>query len=133
MPFPRIVRRPGHRLWIGGPVPPGADAWTLGSLVIVRRSHADSAHLLRHELEHVAQYRELGVVGFLLRYVTDYLGLRLVGFGHDVAYRRIPAEISAEWRTRRELGIGVVRPEVDRASDPIRASDRSKRSLDSSD
>ena len=29
------------RVWKGGPVPPGADAITLGSLVIVRRRSAD--------------------------------------------------------------------------------------------
>lgn len=104
---PRIERRPGFRLWVGGPVPPGADAWTLGDLVIIRRAHAGSAHLLRHELEHVRQYREQGFVGFLRRYVLDYLGLRLRGWGHDAAYRRIPAEIEAEWRTRRALGIGT--------------------------
>src|SRR5690606_31434529 len=31
-----IDHRPGYRVWVGGPVPPGAAAWTLGSLVIVR-------------------------------------------------------------------------------------------------
>lgn len=65
-------------------------------------------HLLQHELEHVRQYRELGFIGFLLRYLTDYLRLRCRGFGHDAAYRRIPTEVQAEWRTRRRLGVGVV-------------------------
>ena len=108
MVWGRIERRPGYRLWIGGPVPPGADAWTLGSLVIVRRASADGVHLLAHELEHVRQWRELGVVAFLTRYLGSYLWSRLRGFSHDAAYRRIPAEISAEWRARRHLGLGVV-------------------------
>ena len=103
----RIERRPGYRLWIGGPVPPGAAAWTLGSLVIVRARSAGSTHLITHELEHVRQYREAGFFGFLARYLRDYLGWRVRGFGHMAAYRRIPAEVSAEWRARRALRIGT--------------------------
>lgn len=102
----RIERRPGYRLWVGGPVPPGAAAWTLGSLVIVRRRHAERRLLLAHELEHVRQWRDQGVVGFLRPYLGAYLRHRLRGHSHGAAYRRIPAEISAEWRARRHLGIG---------------------------
>lgn len=87
-------------------MPPGADAWTLGDLVIVRERHADSRHLITHELEHVRQYRELGFGAFLLRYVAAYLALRLHGYPHQAAYRRIPAEVSAEWRARRQLHLG---------------------------
>jgi len=103
-----IERRPGYRLWVGGPVPPGAAAWTLGSLVIVRRAWAGSAHLLRHELEHVRQYRDQGTARFLATYLRDYLRLRSRGWGHQAAYRRLPAEVQAEWRARRALGIGVI-------------------------
>lgn len=101
-----MERRPGYRLWIGGPVPPGADAWTLGSLVIVRTRHAASEHLIAHELEHVRQYQELGFSTFLTRYLVAYVGLRLRGYPHPAAYRRIPAEVSAEWRARRLLHLG---------------------------
>ena len=103
----RIQRRPGFRLWVGGPVPPGADAWTLGSLVIVRRAHADSTHLIAHELEHVRQWGDQGVVGFLASYVGAYLGWRARLYGHAAAYRRIPQEVHAEWRARRHLEIGT--------------------------
>lgn len=103
----RIERRPGHRLWVGGPVPPGAGAWTLGSLVIVRRRHAENTHLLTHELEHVRQFRERGVVRFLVRYLRAYARWRLRLYSHAASYRRIPAEVSAEWRARRLLGLGV--------------------------
>ncbi len=88
---------PGARLWVGGPVPPGADAITLGSLVIVRRSAAGSAELLRHEGVHVLQWRAYGIVGFLRRYLGDYLRLRLRGYGHRPAYLRIPFEVEAAW------------------------------------
>jgi len=102
----RIERRPGYRLWVGGPVPPGAAGWALGSLVIIRTCHAHSTHLLAHELEHVRQYREQGVTSFLTHYLVDYLRLRLAGWSHQAAYRRLPAEVSAEWRARRLLRIG---------------------------
>jgi hypothetical protein len=87
-------------------VPPGADAWTLGTTVIVRSHRPPSQHLLAHELEHVRQYRDLGTAAFLARYLADYLALRLRGWDHKAAYRRIPAEITAEWRARRALGLG---------------------------
>ena len=81
-------------------MPPGADAITLGRLVIVRRRAEGSARLMRHELVHVRQWRELGVVRFLLRYVGSYLKWRLRGYGHSAAYRRIPLEVEAEWEAR---------------------------------
>lgn len=56
--------------------------------------------LLRHELVHVRQWRELGVVGFLWRYLGSYLALRLRGWPHWAAYRRIPLEVEAAWLAR---------------------------------
>jgi hypothetical protein len=76
--------------------------------VIVRRRHAHNARLLAHEEEHVRQWAERGRVGFLAWYLRGYLIWRLRGYPHAAAYRRIPAEIEAEWRSRRRLGIGVV-------------------------
>jgi len=91
----------GHWLWVGGPVPPGAAAITIGPVVSVRRRSAGNAHLLRHEAEHVRQYRERGVLGFLTRYLASYLALRLRAWPHGAAYRRIGLEVEAEWRARR--------------------------------
>lgn len=87
-------------MWIGGPVPPGADAITLGRLIIVRKRAAGSERLLAHERVHVRQWAERGVVGFLARYLGGYLRARLAGYGHWAAYRRIPAEVEAEWESR---------------------------------
>ena len=101
-----VEAAPDHRVWVGGPVPRGAAAWTLGSLVIVRRRYANSALLRAHEAEHVRQWRERGVVGFLVWYLAGYGAARLRGYGHGAAYRRIPAEIEADWRSRRVLGLG---------------------------
>ena len=95
------VRAPRAWLVVGGPVPPGAAAITLGPFVFVRRARAGDAQLLAHELVHVRQWRELGVAGFLWRYVGGYLRWRGRGYGHWAAYRRIPLEVEAEWEARR--------------------------------
>jgi hypothetical protein len=96
-----IVRRDGYRLWVGGPVPRGSAATTIGSLILVRRGYEDDGHLLRHELVHVEQYRRFGHVGFLARYLAAYVLWRARGHGHWAAYLRIPFEVEAEWRARR--------------------------------
>lgn len=98
--FRAVERRDDHLLWVGGPVPPGFAGITLGPLVIIRREAAGDTALLRHELVHVEQWRRLGAVGFVRRYLGSYLLWRLRGKGHVGAYRRIPLEIEAEWRSR---------------------------------
>ena len=95
-----LERHPGHWRWVGGPVPPGVAAITIGRLVSVRRRAAGNERLLRHELVHVEQWRRFGVAGFLVRYLGSYLGWRLRLYGHKAAYRRIPLEIEADWRSR---------------------------------
>jgi hypothetical protein len=97
----RLRRADGYWLLVGGPVPPGAAAITIGPIVSVRTRSASSAHLLRHEEQHVHQWRRLGFAGFLRRYLGSYLRLRLAGWPHRPAYRRIPLEVAAEWHARR--------------------------------
>lgn len=94
-----LERRNGYWLWREGPVPRGASGITIGPVVSVR-SADPSAHLLRHEEGHVAQWRQLGPLGFLVRYLSAYLRARLAGRPHWAAYRRIPLEIEAEWSAR---------------------------------
>ena len=100
-PAPAARTRRRYHVWRGGPVPPGSDAITLWSLIIVRRRAADDAELMRHEAVHVDQWRSFGVFGFLGRYVGSYLRWRSRGYGHWAAYRRIPIEVEAEWLARR--------------------------------
>ena len=95
-----IERHPGHLRWVGGPVPPGAAAITIGRLVSVRARSAGNERLLRHELVHVDQWRRLGVLGFVRRYLWAYLRWRVHGYCHLDAYRRIPLEVEAEWQAR---------------------------------
>ena len=104
MPSLGLPRRCGdHWLWIGGPVPPRADALTLGSLVIVRRGAAQSpgfGELMRHEHVHVQQWREFGACRFFSAYIGPYLRWRLRGHSHLSAYRRIPLEVRARHGAR---------------------------------
>ena len=96
----RVERGPGWVRLVGGPVPPGMAAITLGRLVIVRARAAGNDRLFRHELVHVGQWRRYGVVGFLVRYLGGYLRGRLSGWPHVGAYRRIGLEAEAEWLAR---------------------------------
>jgi hypothetical protein len=110
----RLERHDGYWLLVG-PAAPGASATTLGPLILMRPQRVGDARLLRHELEHVRQWRRYGVVGFLRRYLGAYLGWRVRGYGHKAAYRRIPFEIEAEWRARRapiEAGMPEADPEA---------------------
>ena len=95
-----IERHGDHWRWVGGPVPPGASAITIGPVISVRRRAAGNERLLRHERVHVEQWRRLGVVGFLRRYVGAYVRWRLRGHRHWDAYRRIPLEIEADFLSR---------------------------------
>jgi hypothetical protein len=112
----RRVGPKGHVVWVGGPVPRGADGITVGGFVIVRRSAAAGGfdQLLRHEQVHVAQFREHGVVGFLVGYLRAYFLWRARGYGHWGAYRRIPFEVEARWIAAQPL----VDPSWERGAGP---------------
>lgn len=96
----RLRRGDGYWLLIGGPVPPGSAAITVGRLISVRERSADSPSLLRHELVHVSQWCRQGVIRFVMTYLGAYVRLRLQLFPHRAAYRRIPQEIEATWLSR---------------------------------
>jgi hypothetical protein len=99
----RLERHDGYWLLIGIAAP-GASATTLGPLIMMRERSLGNERLLRHELVHVRQWRELGVTGFLRRYLGAYVSWRLRAHPHWAAYRRIPLEIEAEWSSRRSAG-----------------------------
>jgi len=87
---------------------PGADAMTLGRIVLVRSGHGDSERLLAHELVHVQQWSRLGVVGFLGSYLAAYAQNLVRLRDHHAAYLAIPLEVEARDRARRwyETGKG---------------------------
>ena len=74
---------------------PGVAAMTLGRIILLRRDHATDEALLAHELVHVRQWRELGTVRFLWRYLGAYARGRRAGLGHQRAYEAIPLEVEA--------------------------------------
>ncbi len=74
---------------------PGIAGMTLGRWILLRRGHEHEPDLVGHELVHVRQWRELGVVRFLWRYLGAYLRGRLRGLRHQDAYAAIPFEQEA--------------------------------------
>jgi len=85
----------------------GTDAMTVRNIIFAsqaaleRIADGDALVLLSHEAVHVEQWREHGVVGFLVRYVGDYLRGRALGLPHYVAYRAIRFEREAVERSER--------------------------------
>ena len=61
----RVEKRNGYRVVVGGPVPPQAEAITLGTTIFVRRRSCEHQGLMAHELVHVRQFKEMGPVRFL--------------------------------------------------------------------
>ena len=74
---------------------PGVAAMTLGRVILLRKDHADDTALLAHELVHVRQWRELGALRFLWRYLGAYFRGRAAGLGHQRAYEAISLEVEA--------------------------------------
>jgi len=77
------------------------QAITLNRTIFIQPSMYDRVasgvepSLLVHELIHVAQWRDQGIVGFTFQYVAQYARLRLLGVGHDAAYRGVSFEYAA--------------------------------------
>lgn len=80
-------------------LPPGADAMTLGFLVLVRRDdlrhRTGRRELLAHELVHARQWSELGVWRFSRRYLGAYSANLWRLHRHRAAYLAIPQEVEA--------------------------------------
>jgi len=74
---------------------PGIAGMTLGRWILLRRGHEHDTGLIAHELVHVRQWRELGAVRFLSRYLGAYTRARRRGLGHQDAYEAIPLEAEA--------------------------------------
>lgn len=80
----------------------GAAGVTIGRHIFYD-TDTPSATLVRHELVHVKQYAQYGVVGFLTRYFYHYLKGRIQGLSHWDAYYKIPFEIEA-YKLEKEEG-----------------------------
>lgn len=92
--------RIGFPLWLRIFLFSNVAAITLGRRIYVSPAMAEAGlerleRLMRHELAHVRQVGELGLVRFLYRYVRDYLRLRRSGLSSHLAYSAIPFEVEA--------------------------------------
>lgn len=56
--------------------------------------------LRTHEQAHVEQYRKLGFVNFLYKYISEYLSYRRKGYDHYHAYYEISYEKEAREKER---------------------------------
>jgi Domain of unknown function (DUF4157) len=91
---PEVDRRDA-RLVVVPFVARGFAGMTLGRWVFLRRGHEHDDGLVAHELVHVRQWRELGALRFLWRYLGAYFRARLRGVRHRDAYAAIPLEQEA--------------------------------------
>lgn len=89
-------------------LPNGAAGMTIGTIVLLRddRDTSGDRALMAHELVHVRQFAEQGVIPFVTSYVGEYLRGRRSGSNHRQAYLDIEAEQEARaeadrWRNRR--------------------------------
>lgn len=84
-------------------LPPGASGMTIGRFIFLRSdvNRDGTRELLAHEMVHVRQYAEQGLVGFLARYLRDYLRGLWTHRHHRAAYLAIPAEVEARDEARR--------------------------------
>lgn len=90
----------GYPFWLRPFVLNGVAGVTLGSHVYldpeVARLPAERVEaILRHEIAHVNQYRRVGTVLFLARYLFEYARNRVRGLSAWDAYREISFEKEA--------------------------------------
>jgi hypothetical protein len=92
---PRLMRR----FW-----GQGISAMTLPNRIYVdpvaMTARQGQGILLVHELIHVRQWGELGVIRFIWRYLTAYISGRMRGRDHRSAYLAIPLEVEARAAAR---------------------------------
>jgi hypothetical protein len=78
----------------------GVSAITFGNWIfvdpeILRGDKGKLGRLVIHELVHVRQWADLGLLGFLLVYLGEYVGGRRKGLSHRDAYMAISLETEA--------------------------------------
>ena len=96
----RAMVRLGFPWWLRPLVARDVIAITIGrriylSTIVARQSARQLERLMLHELAHVAQVNRLGLLVFLWRYVTEFLGHLWRVRSVVAAYRLISFEIEA--------------------------------------
>ena len=96
------VVRIGFPWWMRPFVWRDVVALTIGRRVWISPRARDVEPLVRHELVHVRQMHEHGLLPFLWKYVRHYVRNRRQGMAHHAAYLAIPFEVEAFAAERRE-------------------------------
>ncbi len=78
-------------------------ALTIGRRVWISPDVREIEPLVRHELAHVRQMAEHGLLPFLWKYGRDYVRNRRRGLRHHEAYLAIPFEVEAVAAEREDL------------------------------
>ena len=79
----------------------GAVAMTIGNNIVVDTKNQNNDSILRHEYCHVKQYKKYGFWGFLFRYYSSMLRLRIKygnavnDYGVPLYYYELPLEKEA--------------------------------------
>ena len=84
--------RIGFPWWLRPFLMRGVDAITIGRRIYM---NCDDETLLRHELVHVRQIEDVGVIRFYSRYVVEYVRNRRSGMSSHEAYSNISFEKEA--------------------------------------
>lgn len=92
--------RVGFPLWLRMFLWANVAAITIGKRIYIdprylQKGADQMERLVRHELTHVRQVAQLGMVRFFFRYIRDYVKLRRSGLDSGAAYEAIPFEVEA--------------------------------------
>ena len=96
----RAVVRYGYPWWLRPFLARDVIGITLGRRIylsprVAQRSNAYLERLLRHELAHVRQVNRHGLIGFLVRYIAEFLRHFARERSVNRAYHRISFEVEA--------------------------------------
>jgi len=91
----RAIVRVGFPWWMRPFLYRDVIALTIGRRIWISPRAQEVEPLIRHELVHVRQMAEHGILPFLWRYVGDYIRNRRRGLSHHQAYLAIPFEVEA--------------------------------------
>jgi hypothetical protein len=83
------------RIWGSGIQALTVRRWIFVDPIALNGDRAKLSLLVIHELVHVRQWSDLGVLGFLRRYLGDYLHGRRDGLTHRDSYLAIDLEVEA--------------------------------------
>ena len=73
----------------------GIKSITLWPFIFIEKKEKGNKVLINHEKIHMAQAKEMWVIGFYVLYTITYILNRMFGFSHKDSYRNLPWEEEA--------------------------------------